>query len=154
MLDLTAVLGGVVLGRVELIGVSRLRIGRARDNDLVLPVKAVSRWHAEVSGSVGDDGRERWVIRDCGSRHGVWAEGVLVHEAVLTAGSSLALGPVTVSVGDLGVRIGEELAGWLAAGGVVAGSRGVGGRADGLSSTGSMPGAVAGRAGGGRRRAG
>lgn len=137
MLELTAVYEGALLGRVELVDLARVRIGRARDNDFVVAVSAVSRWHAEVEGFAGEvEGEERWVIRDCGSRHGTLVGGLDVSEAELEVGMSLKLGPVELRVSDLGIRIGRELEGWLGGG---AGVDGLSSSVAGLSATGELP---------------
>ena len=149
VLELTAILDGRVVGRCELVGQERVRVGRSRENELVIPVASVSRWHAEVVLRGTDEaGCERWVVRDVGSRHGVWAMGMLVHEAEVAAGDAVMLGPVRLEAADLGARIGQELSGWLDGSGVVGSGRevsvaGSGGpiEADldpGLSATGAM----------------
>lgn len=47
-----------------------LRIGRAADNDLVIPDEDVSRYHAELLYDIGT----LW-LRDAGSRNGVFVNG-------------------------------------------------------------------------------
>jgi hypothetical protein len=68
-------------------------IGRAPDNDLVVPSLAVSRRHAEVSA----EGRA-FVVRDAGSRNGLSVEGHRAGEVVLSAGVKVFLGDVWISL--------------------------------------------------------
>jgi sigma-54 dependent transcriptional regulator, acetoin dehydrogenase operon transcriptional activator AcoR len=62
-------------------------IGASATSDLVLPVPAVSRQHAEVV-------RERgaWVLRDKKSTNGTFVDGYRVHEARLEHGQEIRLG--------------------------------------------------------------
>lgn len=70
-------------------------IGRHPQCDVVLPLGAVSRRHCVLVES--DD---ELVIRDLGSRHGVWVNGRRVEESSLNVGDELAIGPVIVRVVD------------------------------------------------------
>lgn len=67
----------------------KLRIGRGRDNDLVLPdpQKGVSRVHAELRYENG-----RYVILDLQSQNGTWVNGRRVERAEVPAGAEIALG--------------------------------------------------------------
>lgn len=79
----------------------RFTIGRSSENDLVFPDMNVSRFHAEIR--IQDD---LHVLRDLGSKHGIWVNGVRVEEKELAAGDRIHLGgPQGVSLsfhtGDL-----------------------------------------------------
>jgi len=76
-------------------------IGRHPQCDVVIPLDAVSRRHCVLVESDND-----LVIRDLGSRHGVWVNGRRVEESSLSIGDELAIGPVIVRVVDR-----EDLAG-------------------------------------------
>lgn len=65
----------------------RMRIGRERNNDIVLRDARISRTHAEVSFERGF-----YVIRDLGSSNGTWVNGREIRTAPLTEGSELRLG--------------------------------------------------------------
>jgi hypothetical protein len=66
-------------------------IGRAADNDLVLPGAAVSRYHARIV----DDG-EGLVLEDLGSRNGVIFAGERVSEVALHFGDEFTIGDITL----------------------------------------------------------
>jgi hypothetical protein len=66
------------------------RIGRTRDNDIVLDSDRVSRYHAEIFRR-----DERWMISDQGSRNGIFVNNQRVKEAV------------PIESGDL-IRIGRQ----------------------------------------------
>jgi hypothetical protein len=72
---------------------SSLTIGRATDNDLVLPDGRVSRHHARLSGRRGT-----LVYSDLGSTNGSKVNGVAVGELVLGAGDRLELGDTVIVV--------------------------------------------------------
>ncbi len=67
----------------------RLRIGRARDCDLVLDHSSVSREHAELRADAG-----QWLLRDLGSKNGSHLDGVRVDEAPLLKACWLRFGDV------------------------------------------------------------
>jgi len=87
------VLSGASKGVKKRVG-SRLRIGKAPDNDLVLHDATVSRHHCEIvrdpSGTL--------VVRDLGSRNGTRVGGARVREAEIGTGITLAIGGVDVSL--------------------------------------------------------
>jgi len=63
-------------------------VGRAPENDVVLPARSVSRFHAEIRRE-----RDSWVIADHGSTCGTFVNGVKVEgSAVLRDGDALRLG--------------------------------------------------------------
>jgi len=66
-----------------------LRIGKADDNDLVLPDNTVSRRHLEVERT-----HEGLVVRDLASRNGTSIAGVRIREAVVEPGALIAVGEV------------------------------------------------------------
>lgn len=70
-----------------------LTIGRATDNDLVLPDSRVSRHHARLSGRRGT-----LVYSDLGSTNGSRVNGVNVGELVLGAGDRIELGDTVIVV--------------------------------------------------------
>ena len=70
-----------------------VRIGRARDNDVVLNDDRASRYHAEFV--VRENGGE---IHDCNSANGTKVDGVLVDRAPVTAGSLIEIGDTTLRV--------------------------------------------------------
>ena len=63
------------------------RIGASPGADLVLPVHAVSRQHAEITRERG-----HWVLRDNRSTNGTFVDGYRVHEARLEHGQELRMG--------------------------------------------------------------
>ena len=66
-------------------------IGRLAECDLVLTDASISRRHARVERSA--DG---WVVRDEGSRNGLWSEGERVPVLRLTPGMEFRLGEVAL----------------------------------------------------------
>jgi hypothetical protein len=70
-----------------------LTIGRAADNDLVLPDSRVSRHHARISGRRGT-----LVYADLGSTNGSRVNGVPVGELVLGAGDRIEVGDTLIIV--------------------------------------------------------
>ena len=90
-------------------------IGRDPSADIVLPVSAVSRRHAEVTRA-GDD----YVVRDLGSRNGVLVNGHPVTETVLEPLDELRIGDAILKLVEEGV---DDYAGYRIDGAVV-GSRG------------------------------
>jgi hypothetical protein len=72
---------------------SGLTIGRAADNDLVIPDGRVSRHHARISGRRGT-----LVYADLGSTNGSRVNGVQVGELVLGAGDRIEVGDTVIVV--------------------------------------------------------
>ncbi|HLI28155.1 MAG TPA: DUF3662 and FHA domain-containing protein [Chloroflexota bacterium] len=68
-----------------------VRLGRAPDNDVVVPDAGVSRYHARID-RVG----KRFILRDLASSNGTWVNGAPVTEHVLRHGEVFALGKVPV----------------------------------------------------------
>lgn len=94
------VLSGDSRGRaVSLVG-ECLRIGKSRDNDLVLGDSTVSRVHCEVRRD-----RRGYLLRDLGSTNGTLLDGVEVREVYLRPGVVLTVGKVELKVHTLAERI-------------------------------------------------
>jgi pSer/pThr/pTyr-binding forkhead associated (FHA) protein len=95
-------LGERVVAEVAFEG-AELRIGRMKENDLVINNLAVSRFHA-VLRRVGD----AFEIEDLGSENGTFVEGVAVRgTALVPAGAAITIGKHTLTVrsgGEAGVR--------------------------------------------------
>jgi pSer/pThr/pTyr-binding forkhead associated (FHA) protein len=72
---------------------SGLTIGRAADNDLVLPDGGVSRHHARIVGRRGT-----LVYTDLSSTNGSRVNGVTVGELVLGVGDRIELGDTVILV--------------------------------------------------------
>ncbi|MDQ3287987.1 MAG: FHA domain-containing protein [Pseudomonadota bacterium] len=68
---------------------ARLRIGRARDCELVLDHASVSREHAELRAEPG-----HWLLRDLGSKNGSHVDGTRIDEAPLIESCWLRFGDV------------------------------------------------------------
>jgi transcriptional regulator with GAF, ATPase, and Fis domain len=84
------VLSGGAKGTVRPLG-DKLRVGKAPDNDLVLPDDTVSRHHCVLSpGPAGIH------VRDLESTNGTKVQGARVTEAVVQAGTVLKVGEVEV----------------------------------------------------------
>ena len=103
-LDATAVLPAGGLGPVTLIvsshgrpdrrirvGASLLRIGRAVDNEIVLPDERVSRHHGLIAASHGS-----LVYRDLASANGSFLRGQRVSEVALGPGDELTIGSTSL----------------------------------------------------------
>jgi pSer/pThr/pTyr-binding forkhead associated (FHA) protein len=87
-------------GAVTVVPTSRsgrvVRIGRARDNDVVIDDGKVSRYHAELVTRPGGPSE----IRDCGSANGVVVAGRRVEHATVDVGTLVEIGDVTLRVVD------------------------------------------------------
>jgi transcriptional regulator with GAF, ATPase, and Fis domain len=70
-----------------------LKIGKAPDNQLVLPDATVSRYHLEIVR-----GEHGIVVRDLGSRNGTFVGGARIKEATVEPGSLLKIGDVSLLV--------------------------------------------------------
>lgn len=77
------------------VGISsgRLRVGRAKDNDLILPDERVSRHHGQISVRFGT-----LVYADLGSTNGSYVNGVRVTEIALGPTDVLQLGGASLTV--------------------------------------------------------
>jgi sigma-B regulation protein RsbU (phosphoserine phosphatase) len=82
--------------RVLKLGKDRVTIGRARENDLFLPDRWLSRHHAEIR-----EGAEGYVIVDLGSKNGTLVNHALVRETQrLHPGDVITLGEHTITFSD------------------------------------------------------
>ena len=89
-------LNGPHRGRHVVLRRPRCRIGRSRDNDLVLPENdrpQSSAHHAEVIFS-----GKHWLIQDLGSTNGTWLNGTRVTRDRFRAGDRLSFGDVECAV--------------------------------------------------------
>lgn len=98
---------GAILKRLELYGSRPLRIGRAKECDIRLPIPAVSRIHAELVPL--DEAGSQWVMRDLGSTHGLSVNGRRTPELTIEPGLEVQLGPARLRFENLSSRIGAEL---------------------------------------------
>jgi len=67
----------------------RVRIGRQPDNEVVLPDRGVSRYHAEVTDPSGNG---QFVVRDLGSKNGTMVNGRPASEHRLRDGDRIVIG--------------------------------------------------------------
>jgi hypothetical protein len=72
---------------------SPVRVGRAADNDLVLPDPEVSRHHARLEPE-----GEGWRAIDLGSTNGTWVNGVRLNAGTITSGDEVAFGSIRYTV--------------------------------------------------------
>ncbi len=88
-------LRGEVGGRVQVLPLSpgRHRVGSSGENELLLPVRGVSRRHAVVC--VGPEGV---AVQDEGSRNGTFVGGEPVRSHVLQLGDEVRFGPVALQL--------------------------------------------------------
>jgi pSer/pThr/pTyr-binding forkhead associated (FHA) protein len=87
--------GNSVLKEIH-IGKSGVRIGRSRDNGLVIDNQAISHHHARVF--MGTSGR--LLLEDLGSMNGTFLNGQLARCACLKPGDSITIGKHTILVED------------------------------------------------------
>ncbi len=73
--------------------IEKLRIGKAADNDLVLPDDTVSRHHCELTRAA--DGIH---VKDLGSTNGTKVQGARVSEAVVQPGVVLKVGEIEIAL--------------------------------------------------------
>lgn len=85
------------LGTAPTIAIERpvLLVGRHPDCDIRLDLPSVSRRHCCLALAY-----DRLVIRDLGSRHGVWVNGEKITERGLQVGDEVAIGPFIFRVVD------------------------------------------------------
>jgi transcriptional regulator with GAF, ATPase, and Fis domain len=83
---------GAQVGKTfELSNRSKVRLGRAPDNDLVIDHSTVSSYHCEIRS----DG-ERYLVSDVGSTNGTFLDGSQVREAYLRPGALIEAGDALV----------------------------------------------------------
>ncbi len=86
-----SVMRGPEAGKKLVVGSGEVRIGAARDNELVLSDPSVSRRHVRLELKA----REVWV-EDLGSTNGTRIDGVRIARAVLAPGATLELGNTAI----------------------------------------------------------
>jgi DNA-binding NtrC family response regulator len=86
------VLSGLHKGTTRPVG-TRMTIGKAGDNDLVLGDDTVSRHHCELVRT-----GQGISVKDLNSTNGTRVDGIRVQEAIITPGSVLKVGEVEISV--------------------------------------------------------
>lgn len=91
------IVGGDGVEQLVELQMARVRIGRGRDNDVVLPdpEKGVSRVHAELRLESG-----RHVIVDLQSQNGTWVNGRRVDRAEVPVGAEIAVGAYRLTLLD------------------------------------------------------
>ncbi len=94
------ILSGPERGRERVIEGDVFRIGKSKDNELVLPDETVSRSHCEI---VRD--RRGYVLRDLGSTNGTLLDGAEIKEAWLKPGAVITVGKVELKVRPFAERI-------------------------------------------------
>jgi len=87
-----SVLSGQAKGESKLLA-ERMTIGKAHDNDLVLPDDTVSRHHCELAR-----GAQGIQVRDLGSTNGTKLAGARVESAIVPPGSVLKVGEVEIAI--------------------------------------------------------
>jgi transcriptional regulator with GAF, ATPase, and Fis domain len=87
-----AVLSGQAKGETRILG-ERMTIGKAGDNDLVLPDDTVSRKHCELVRTA-----HGIQVRDLGSTNGTKLAGARVESAVVPPGAVLKVGEVEIAI--------------------------------------------------------
>jgi DNA-binding NtrC family response regulator len=79
--------------KVAELGLSPIVVGSGQECDLVLDDPYVSRRHCQLElGAAGV------IVRDLGSRNGIWLQKARVIEAVLSPGGGVSLGKITLTV--------------------------------------------------------
>jgi predicted component of type VI protein secretion system len=78
------------------------RVGCVGSNDIVVPVRGVSRAHCRIAWAP-----EGLVVEDLDSRNGVFLNGARVRRATLHAGDALRLGPVSFRVEEAPAEVAE-----------------------------------------------
>jgi DNA-binding NtrC family response regulator len=94
------ILSGPDRGREQIIEGDSFRIGKSRDNELVLADETVSRIHCEVSR-----GQKGYLLRDLGSINGTLLDGAEIKEAWLKPGAVITVGKVELKVRPFSERI-------------------------------------------------
>ncbi len=81
----------------------RLSVGRALDNDIVVPDRRVSRYHLEVHQQ-GDS----WTVEDLGSGHGTELNGQPVQVADASVGDVLRIGSTWLRLSRAGIELMDQ----------------------------------------------
>jgi transcriptional regulator with GAF, ATPase, and Fis domain len=93
------VLSGAMKGHSKLLG-DRLRIGKAAENDLVLPDDTVSRHHCELVRT--PDGVQ---VRDLDSTNGTRLAGARIQSAIVPPGAVIKIGEVELALRTVAQRM-------------------------------------------------
>jgi hypothetical protein len=75
------------------LGLAIITVGRADDNDLMLPDPEVSRHHAQLAPDEGT-----WRVVDLGSTNGTWVNGTRVTAATIAVGDRIAFAGVRMTI--------------------------------------------------------
>lgn len=97
-----------------------VRLGRGEENDIVLPDGNASRNHAELVR----DQSGRYVVRDLGSRNGIFVNRKKVPQAVLSSGDRVTIGGTTIEfvvAGAAPATTGSPVVRWVIVGVMVVG---------------------------------
>ena len=94
------VVSGPERGREKVIDGDVLRIGKSRDNDLVLADETVSRTHCEIVREA-----RGYLLRDLGSTNGTLLDGAEIKEAWLRPGAIITVGKVELKVRPFAERV-------------------------------------------------
>ncbi len=94
------ILSGGDRGREQIIEGDVFRIGKARENQLVLADETVSRAHCEIVRE-----RKGYLLRDLGSTNGTLLDGAEIKEAWLKPGAVITVGKVELKVRPYSERI-------------------------------------------------
>ncbi len=87
------ILDGPGAGNEYAIAGSVVRLGRGEENDIVLEDNNASRLHAEV---VRDEATGRYIVRDLGSRNGIFVNRKKVPQAPLKNGDTFTIGGTSI----------------------------------------------------------
>ncbi len=94
------ILSGEGRGREKVIEGDLFRIGKSRENELVLADETVSRAHCEIIRE-----RRGYLLRDLGSTNGTLLDGAEIKEAWLKPGAVITVGKVELKVRPFSERI-------------------------------------------------
>jgi transcriptional regulator with GAF, ATPase, and Fis domain len=94
------VLSGGTRGSESTVDVDRFRIGKSRDNHLVLGDETVSRVHCEIAREA-----KGFLLRDLDSTNGTLLDGAQIKEAWLKSGAVITIGNVELKVRPYAERI-------------------------------------------------
>ncbi len=87
------IMSGPEKGKKILLAAGSVTIGRAADNVIRLNDSLISSHHARIECSDG-----KIIVRDMGSRNGVWINGRKIDSRVLTNGARIVFGSTEVMV--------------------------------------------------------
>jgi DNA-binding NtrC family response regulator len=87
-----SVVRGEARGQELVVAADVIRIGKARENDLVLPEETVSRVHCEILRDT-----RGYLLRDLGSTNGTFLDGAEIREAYVRGGSVITAGTVQIA---------------------------------------------------------